>query len=87
MGIQISNIEFFQRTLIEFQECSFDVLIKFYYFYNMLNCSILKTEPDIGACNDEKDCNNNGKCINNYCECTPGFDDKDYPKDCSSKLD
>ena len=44
-----------------------------------------KTEPDFGSCDDETDCNNNGECINNYCKCKPGFDDKDYPKDCSRK--
>ena len=47
----------------------------------------MKLEPNIGACNDETDCSNNGECINNYCKCKPGFDDKDYPKDCSRKLD
>ena len=47
----------------------------------------MKTEPNIGACNDETDCNNNGECINNYCKCKSGFDDETNPKDCSSKLD
>ena len=47
---------------------------------------MMKTEPNIGACNDETDCNNNGECINNYCKCKSGFDDETNPKDCSSKL-
>ena len=46
----------------------------------------METEPDIGACNDEVDCNNNGKCLDNYCVCNPGFDDEAYSNDCSSKL-
>ena len=52
------------------------------YFY----CFDDKTEPDVGACNTEADCSNNGNCVNNYCECKPGFDDPSNPKDCSSKL-
>ena len=46
----------------------------------------MKSVPDIGACNDEKDCSNNGQCIDNYCNCKLGFDHDNYPKDCSSKL-
>ena len=60
----------------------FCYLVKGYFIY----FSLTKTEPDIGSCDDETDCNNNGECINNYCKCKPGFDDKDYPKDCSRKL-
>ena len=47
---------------------------------------LIKTEPHIGACNDQEDCNNNGKCDNNYCKCNPGFDDENNPKDCSSRF-
>ena len=46
----------------------------------------MKLEPNIGACNDETDCSNNGECINDYCKCYPGFDHETNPKDCSSKL-
>lgn len=44
-----------------------------------------KSEPDIGSCNDEEDCSNNGRCLDNICECNPGFDDNTKPRDCSSK--
>ena len=42
---------------------------------------MIKIEPDVGACNDEADCSNNGKCENNQCICNLGFDGE---KDCSS---
>ena len=60
-----------------------------YIFSSSQNNSsiVLETEPAIGACSDVADCSNNGGCVNNYCECNPGFDFADNPKDCSSKFE
>ena len=50
-------------------------------FRDHFYCFDDKTEPDVGACNTEADCSNNGKCENNECICNLGFDGE---KDCSS---
>ena len=42
-----------------------------------------KTEPDIGACLDARDCNDNGECKNHICKCDPGFEEA---IDCLSKI-
>ena len=71
-------------SYFHYSEFSYDLLSS---VKDQINSFHDKKEPHVGACNDEADCSKNGECIDNYCVCNPGFDYKDHPKDCSSKLE